>query len=91
MLLTQKCNFKVSSPRHYLHRFSATLLTLTILLSFSSSVPCYAAETTSKVDGKKQISEMNLLLPVSLCENQNSPECRTVKYELSASNGCYEW
>jgi hypothetical protein len=43
------------------------------------------------MDGKKQISEMNLLLPVSLCENQNSPECRTVKYELSASNGCYEW
>lgn len=80
----------MSSLQHYLCRFSAQLLMLTLLLSLCDSVAGKTPDT-SRVEGKKQISEMNLLLPVSQCENQNSPECRTVKYELAASNGCYEW
>jgi len=44
-----------------------------------------------KPNGTKEISEMNILLPVSLCENLNSPECRTAKHELFAYNGCYKW
>ena len=34
---------------------------------------------------------MNLLLPVSPCQSQNSAECRRAKHELFAYNGCYEW
>jgi len=36
----------------------------------------------------KEISEMNLHLPVSLCTRA---ECRDSKHELFAINGCYEW
>jgi len=35
---------------------------------------------------QKKISAMNVLLPISNCA-----ECRKVKYELSATNGCYIW
>lgn len=35
---------------------------------------------------QKKISAMNVLLPISSCT-----ECRKVKFELSATNGCYQW
>lgn len=35
---------------------------------------------------QKRISAMNVLLPISNCA-----ECRKVRFELSASNGCYTW
>ena len=35
---------------------------------------------------QKKISAINALLPVSSCES-----CRKVKYELYATNGCYQW
>lgn len=36
--------------------------------------------------GRKEISEMNINLPV--CTQAN---CRTAKHELFASDGCYNW
>ena len=36
--------------------------------------------------GEKKISAMNVLLPISNCA-----ECRRVRFELQASNGCYTW
>lgn len=36
--------------------------------------------------GEKKISAMNVLLPISNCA-----ECRRVRFELQASNGCYSW
>jgi hypothetical protein len=38
--------------------------------------------------GVKEISDMNLNLPVSICTGK---ECRAAKHELFASNGCYHW
>ena len=38
------------------------------------------------MSGTKQISAINLLLPISTC-----PECRKVKEEIEATNGCYQW
>ena len=41
---------------------------------------------------KKEISEINIHLPVSPCsKHADQSECRHVKHELSASNGCYQW
>ena len=37
-------------------------------------------------EGSKQISDINLLLPISTCA-----DCRKVTYSLSAINGCYSW
>jgi hypothetical protein len=34
--------------------------------------------------GTKQISDINMLLPTSGCE-----DCRKVSYSISAINGCY--
>ena len=36
--------------------------------------------------GTKQISAINLLLPLSTC-----PDCRKVREEIYATNGCYQW
>jgi hypothetical protein len=52
--------------------------------------------TTLATNGnqQKEISEMNILLPVSLCgtnPTNNPSECRSAKHEISASNGCYTW
>ncbi len=35
-------------------------------------------------NNQKKISAINVLLPISSCT-----ECRKVKYELKATNGCY--
>ncbi len=37
-------------------------------------------------NNQKKISAINVLLPISSCT-----ECRKVKYELKATNGCYQW
>ena len=36
--------------------------------------------------GNKQISDINMLLPVSNCD-----DCRKVSYQISAINGCFTW
>ena len=44
------------------------------------------------ISGHKEISEMNLLLPASLCPTEiNQLECHTSRHELYAYNGCYTW
>ena len=37
-------------------------------------------------NGQKRISALNALLPISTCF-----ECRKVRFELYATNGCYSW
>jgi hypothetical protein len=37
-----------------------------------------------KGEGSKQISDINLLLPISHCT-----DCRKVNFNISAINGCY--
>jgi len=37
-------------------------------------------------DGKRQLSDINILLPV-----QNCTECRRVYHTVAAFNGCYQW
>ena len=50
------------------------------------------ASTSSSSHKTKEISEMNILLPVSLCQHvDGNQECRTVKHKVHASNGCYKW
>lgn len=36
--------------------------------------------------GEKQLSDMNVLLPLQLCE-----DCRRAKKLVTATNGCYKW
>jgi len=55
------------------------LLLLLLITSSNAEQPSY----------KKEISDINLHLPVNKCPSQQ--DCRRVKHELSASNGCYTW
>lgn len=55
------------------------------------SQPTIVQPTLTKVNGQKEISEMNLLIPVSLCSSTSPSDCRSAKHELFAYNGCYEW
>lgn len=75
----------MKEPRHYLSKNN--LLAVIIMLML---------HTTIATNGHhlKEISEMNILLPVSLCSanpTNNPSECRSAKHELYASNGCYTW
>ena len=46
-----------------------------------------ASSAAGGYDGsQKKISAMNALLPISNCA-----ECRKVRFELYATNGCYQW
>jgi len=36
--------------------------------------------------GNKQISDINMLLPISHCA-----DCRKVVHNISAINGCFQW
>jgi len=42
--------------------------------------------TLSQASSERKISEINMLLPVSLTSNE-----RIVKHNLTAYNGCYKW
>lgn len=56
-----------------------------LLCCFTSATDKANKEVTIDL-GKKEISEMNLNLPV--CTQAN---CKPAKHELFASNGCYKW
>ena len=63
--------------------FAVTFLMLWLL---ASGRDYHNHEFTPPSDGSKQISAINVLLPLANCV-----DCRRVKYELSAYNGCYKW
>jgi hypothetical protein len=48
----------------------------------------YDANEPSKIlgHGNKQISDINVLLPISHCS-----DCRKAAFNISAINGCYQW
>jgi len=62
--------------------FAAVMLSAMCSLTVANPVH----ETKKVNDGSKQISEINVLLPLSTCH-----DCRRVQYELTATNGCYKW
>jgi|LauGreDrversion4_2_1035121.scaffolds.fasta_scaffold14707_9 hypothetical protein len=72
---------------NFLRYFSVKKLSFLLVYAFLLTA-CVGA---LPANGLKEISEMNLLLPVSPCQSQNSAECRRAKHELFAYNGCYEW
>ncbi len=85
------CNFSVSTT-HNLQGFLPKPFILALCLSYVlvGQVAAVGVSTHS-TNGRTKISEMELLLPVSLCDDFSSPECHTVTHELFATNGCYDW
>jgi hypothetical protein len=64
-------------------------MSLTVLLSLSlARRVIQEANEEQYINGRgtKQISDINMLLPISTCE-----ECRKVSYQISAINGCFQW
>jgi hypothetical protein len=71
------------------HKVTFTLLILLSLqMSFSLGGFIGDANNPEAIfsDGSKQISDINLLLPISTCT-----DCRKAIYNISAINGCYQW
>lgn len=92
--LNRESNFSLrhaAQRKHSLTSFTTRLLVLLATVLLSARATTDVERVVNNYSGQKEISEMNLLLPVSLCSSSNPLECRTAKHELFASNGCYTW
>lgn len=73
---------------HIPYRIRLALIFLALSFNLSKQNGFEDANLVSyiKGEGSKQISDINLLLPISHCS-----DCRKVTFNISAINGCYQW
>ena len=81
------CNFSVTRSRQ-LQSFLPKPFVLALFLSLFLVGQVAAAYSTN---GRTKNSEIELLLPASLCDDLCSAECHTAINEIFAKNGCYDW